>query len=114
MQDFLNTLRPLGVERYTTSSLPEEVGQVSRGLFVLEGALDVHGVLLLGEKARGAREYLFSLSPGDVFFDLPRDEGIPYLLQITPRGESRILEVPWEVLQEQKDAEIQKELASKG
>lgn len=110
MQDFLNTLRPLGVERHATSSLPEEVGKLSRGLFVLEGALDVHGVPLLEEKTRGAREYLFSLSSGEVFFDLPRDEEIPYLLQITPRGESRILEVPWEILKEQKDPALLNEL----
>ncbi len=114
MQEFLNLLRPFGTERHSTSSLPEEGGRVRRGLFVLEGMLDFHGVPLLGEKRRGPREYLFSLSPGEAFFDLPRKKEIPYLLEITPRGESRILEVPWEALEERKDPDLQAWLISRG
>ncbi len=114
MWEFLNTLRSLGTERHSTSSLPEEGGKVRRGLFVLEGILDLHGVSLLGEETREAREYLFSLSPGEAFFDIPRKKEVPYLLQLTPRGESRILEVPWEALEEQEDPDLQNWLISRG
>ncbi len=114
MEAFLNTIRLLGTERHSTSSLPEEGGRTRRVLFVLEGILDVHGVSLLGESVRGAREYLFSLSLGEAFFDLPRNEEIPYLLELTPRGESRILEVSWEILEEQQDPDLQNWLASRG
>ena len=89
MQEFLNLLRPFGTERHSTSSLPEEGGRVRRGLFVLEGMLDFHGVPLLGERKGG--------DPGNIFFPFlrekpsstfPRKKEIPYLLEITPRGES--------------------------
>lgn len=98
MDSRLESLTSLGTEWTLLSRQGESLGGRQPFLVVVEGIVDVRGVVLSDGRPWGPREPLLSLAAGDVLWDV---DGMiaAYGLELTARDRARLVAVPWAVLE---------------
>ncbi|QTX33318.1 NHLP bacteriocin export ABC transporter permease/ATPase subunit [Aminithiophilus ramosus] len=97
MDELIGRLGGTGRERVLLPSAPERLGREKRVLLVVDGTVDVRGVLLSKGRDWGPREPLFSLEPGEFLWDAVADDA-SYALEMTARDRVRLIVFAWEEL----------------